>query len=99
MSVIMTMRVKADPSKLEAAMADRWQEINERAKQHGCMHHRFLVSEDGTEVAVVDEWETKEGFQRFFAASDDIRQMMAEVGVTTEPTITFWNTVDSPDQF
>ncbi len=79
--------------------AGDWKAINARAKEHGAIHHRFLASGDGTSVAVFDEWESMEGFQKFFAASPEIPQLMAEAGVTSEPQVTFWHPVDTPDAF
>jgi hypothetical protein len=102
MSVFVTLRVAGDAAKLQETMKqhpDRWQAINARAKEHGAIHHRFLVSADGGEIAVADEWETAEGFQRFFAASPEIPELMAAAGVTSEPQITFWHALDTPDAF
>jgi quinol monooxygenase YgiN len=97
MSVLITLRIKADPSRLQEVMASneaRWQAINSRA-----IHHRFMAGADGTEILVLDEWESAEAFQKFFEASDDIRAMMGEVGVTSEPEVTFWHALDTPDAF
>jgi heme-degrading monooxygenase HmoA len=102
MSVFITLRIKADPSRLQEAMASneaRWQAINSRAKGLGAIHHRFMASADGTEIIVLDEWESAEAFQKFFEASDDIRAMMGEIGVTSEPEVTFWHALDTPDAF
>ena len=102
MSVFMTLRVKADPERLQRAIsADtaRWQAINQRAKDNGCVRHRFMQSADGSEVVVADEWETSEGFQRFFEASGEIREIMGEIGVQSEPAITFWHALETPDAF
>ena len=79
MSVFMTLRIKADPSRLQEVMASndaRWQAVNSRAKELGAIHHRFMAGADGTEILVLDEWESAEAFQKFFEASDDIRAMM-----------------------
>ena len=102
MSVFITLRIKADPSRLQEAMASneaRWQAINGRAKELGAIHHRFMAGADGTEILVLDEWESAEAFQKFFEASDDIRAMMGEIGVTSEPEVTFWHALDTPDAF
>jgi heme-degrading monooxygenase HmoA len=102
MSVFVTLRFKADPKRIQEVMsADgaRWQAINGRAKGLGAIHHRFMASPDGTEVLVTDEWESAEAFQKFFEASEDIRQIMGEVGVTAPPDIAFWHALDTPDAF
>jgi hypothetical protein len=39
------------------------------------------------------------GVSEFFEASPDIAQMMQEIGVTSEPEITFWNELDTIDTF
>ena len=39
------------------------------------------------------------GFQKFFEASDEIRAIMAEIGVTSEPEVTFWHALDTLDDF
>jgi hypothetical protein len=98
MSVFMALRVKADPQRIKEALLEAdWQGINARAKQAGCLHHRFMTS--GDEVLVADEWETREGFEQFFGASEDIRELMGRAGITSEPEIRFWEPVDTPDQF
>jgi hypothetical protein len=48
---------------------------------------------------VTDEWETPEGFQRFFGSSPEIPKLMADAGVTSEPEITFWHELDTADRF
>ena len=102
MSVIMMLRVKADAKRLQEVVDGdeaRWRAINTRAKELGAIHHRFLASPDGTEIVVLDEWESPEAFQKFFESSPEIPQIMAEVGVTSEPDITFWHPVDTADTF
>jgi heme-degrading monooxygenase HmoA len=102
MSVIMMLRVKADAKRLQEVVDGdeaRWRAINTRAKELGAIHHRFLASPDGTEIIVLDEWESPEAFQKFFESSPEIPAIMAEVGVSSEPVITFWHPVDTADTF
>jgi heme-degrading monooxygenase HmoA len=102
MSVIVMLRAKADPERLREVInsdRSRAEAIDARAKEHGAIHHRFIGSVEGGEVIVLDEWESPEAFQRFFEASPDIAQMMQEIGVTSEPEITFWNELDTIDTF
>jgi hypothetical protein len=47
---------------------------------------------------VLDEWPDEESFQRFFAAHPEIGELMGQVGVTSEPTITFWRKLDTHDE-
>jgi heme-degrading monooxygenase HmoA len=102
MSVMMGLRLDVDPERmLEALTSDRERllAISARAKQEGALHHRFFANVDGTEALVVDEWESAEAFQRFFAASEDVRQMMEEAGLRGEPELKFWRELDTPDKF
>ena len=102
MSVIMMLRAKADPERVREVInsdPSRIEAINARAKELGAIHHRFVGNVDGGEVIVLDEWESPDGFQRFFEASPEIPQMMQEIGVTSEPEITFWRELDTIDKF
>jgi heme-degrading monooxygenase HmoA len=102
MAVLVTLRISGDAGRIEQALKsdpNRLQEIAERAKSKGALHHRFHANVDGSGVLVVDEWETAEGFQQFFAENPDIGAMMAEAGVTSEPEASFWQLLDTPDAF
>ena len=46
---------------------------------------------------MVDEWQTAEAFQQFFGAHPEIQEMRAQVGVTTQPEVTFWRKLDTND--
>jgi|SRR5947209_12367884 len=102
MSVIMTMRMKGDPSALEKVAGDdpeRIRGIVEKAREHGLIAHRFYGSDDG-QIMVVDEWPDAESFQKFFeAASGDIQPLMQEVGVDEQPQIVFWRALESHDEY
>jgi heme-degrading monooxygenase HmoA len=100
MSVLVTLRVQGNVQALEARAAANpagMQAILEKAKPHGLISHRFYGA--GDEILVVDEWESEEGFRAFFAEATEIPGLMAEVGVTTEPEITFWRKLDTHDDF
>ncbi len=102
MSVFMMLQVQGDASRIKPVMeanGEVFETINARAKANGAIHHRFLSSADGSTIAVFDEWETADGFNTFFNSSPEIPQMMAEAGVTTQPQISFWHPVDTPDAF
>jgi len=102
MSVMMGLRIAADPAKVEAALKsdpERLQSIAGRARDAGCIHHRFYANEAGGEVLVVDEWPDAGSFMRFFEGSPDIGEMMGEAGVTERPTPVFWREIDTPDKF
>lgn len=101
MPVLMTLRMQGDASALERIAAEdpgRMQAISQDGKARGAISHRFYANDAG-EVMVVDEWESPEAFQAFFAAHPEIQQLMADAGVTSEPTITFWRQMDTNDQF
>jgi heme-degrading monooxygenase HmoA len=102
MSVMMGLRLAVDPDRFEATInsdPDRLQGIAERAKSYGAIHHAFYANTEGNEVLVVDEWPSEEAFQRFFADSPDIGQMMGEAGMTNEPRPVFWRELDTADKF
>jgi heme-degrading monooxygenase HmoA len=102
MSVFMMLRVKADAARLQEVINNdeaRVQAINSRAKGLGAIHHQFLAGADGSEIIVLDEWESPEAFQKFFESSPEIPQIMQEVGVTSEPEITSWHVLDTVDRF
>jgi quinol monooxygenase YgiN len=100
MSVFMTLKVQGDPAKLLAIAKDQpelFPSVSARGREHGALHHQFLVS--GDTILVLDEWVDAESFQKFFAASPEIQQIMADAGVTTAPEITFWERLDVGDEF
>ena len=103
MSVIMMFTFEADGERVKqvrAANEDTWRTLNARAKEHGAIHHRFLASADGKTVAVLDEWESAEGFNAFFEAGSEIPGLMAQAGVTGPPSApAFWHAVHTPDAF
>jgi hypothetical protein len=100
MSVIMTLRVRADPKKLEeysAADPDRMRSIAEAAKSHGLIAHRFYGG-DG-EIMVVDEWPDESSFHAFFAATGDrIGPMFEAAGMSEEPHPALWHVLDTADK-
>src|SRR3954467_12918982 len=100
MSVYMSLRVQADPERLEEVASnkqDMLRGIAERARGAGCIHHTFAAG-DG-EVVVMDEWESPEAFQRFFESEQDIAELMAAVGVEEQPAPTFYRPLRLGDEF
>jgi heme-degrading monooxygenase HmoA len=84
--------------KRAAANPDAIRSLSDRAKEHGLIAHRFYGSEDG-QIMVVDEWPDAESFQAFFAESrSEIEPLMREVGVTSDPEITFWRRLETHDE-
>jgi quinol monooxygenase YgiN len=99
-SVYMSLRVKADPGKLEQFAREnpgKLQAISERAKGLGCIHHRF-AADDG-DVVVMDEWESQEAFEKFFNGAEDVGEVMQAVGVQSEPEVSFYRPLETGDEF
>jgi hypothetical protein len=98
---MLTLHIKGDPALMEkhaAADPDSIRAISDAAKTEGLIAHRFYGSDDG-QIMVVDEWPDAESFHRFFTANQDrIGPLMAEVGVTEEPVLTFWRELETHDQ-
>jgi quinol monooxygenase YgiN len=101
MSVIMTLRLKGDPRKLEehaAANADDMRGIADRAKEHGLIAHRFYGSDDGT-IMVIDEWPDPQSFQAFFEQEQGaIQPLMQAVGAAPEGDPTCWRKLETHDE-
>jgi hypothetical protein len=95
MSVLVTLRVQGDATKLEQEDPELMRGIVERAKECGVISHRFWGSDQ--ELLVVDEWPDEGSFQKFFASSPDIAGMMERAGVKTEPEVRFWRKLDTGD--
>ena len=101
MSVLMVLRSKGDPGKLEKLAANDpafIRRISDDAKKRGMIGHRFYGSDDG-QILVLDEWPDAESFNKFFADhQDEIGPMMAEIGATAPPDITFYRELDTHDE-
>jgi hypothetical protein len=87
-----TVRVSGDPKGVEAYDQAAIQAVADRGKAAGAIRHRFFTN--GSEVLVVDEWPDRETFQAFFDTETEIPQVMAAAGVTSQPTIEFWDRMD-----
>jgi len=95
MSVLMTLRVSGNPKGVEAFDPAILKTVADRAVEHGVLRHRFYGTDD--EVLVVDEWPDEASFRAFFDASPEIKDLMSEAGVTSEPTVEFWRELDVDD--
>lgn len=73
------------------------EEISEESKSLGALHHQFL--ESNGELVVVDEWETAEGFHRFFDANPKIEELNREVGVLGPPQVLILSPMEAPGAF
>jgi hypothetical protein len=95
MSVLMVLRVSGDPKAVEAYDAAAIRGVSDRGRAAGATKHRFFTN--GSEVVVVDEWPDRESFQRFFDAETEIAQIMASAGVTSQPSVEFFERMDVDD--
>ena len=101
MSVIVIMKIPADTDTFRASLderADDYRSLKEQAQAAGGIHHQYIVG-DGFGV-LLDEWETLEAFQAFFA-QQAIQEFTAAVGGDTSvpAEITVGVAVDSPDKY
>jgi hypothetical protein len=100
MSVLITGKFEGDTGKFRQALVDRADEftkITDRARTVGAIHHRFGIG-DGF-VMIVDEWESADDFQRFFA-DPELQAFIGSVGAApAPPEITVTEAVASSDQF
>jgi quinol monooxygenase YgiN len=100
MSVVMILRVKADPNALETfanANAELMKGIADAAKAAGATRHSFVAG-DG-EVLVIDEWPDEATFQSFFDSQPGIPRIMQAAGAQGPPEITFYRKLTMPDEF
>ena len=100
MSVMVVGKFNADPERMQAVFRNQEQDflaVRDDARSQGALHHHF-ASGDG-QVVVVDEWESAEAFQRFFASQTKVPELMRAAGVQGEPQFDIYPVIDSPDQF
>jgi uncharacterized protein (DUF1330 family) len=100
MSVLVIAKFTGDVAKFRQALADRGGEfakIGEQARTAGGIHHRFGIG-DGY-VVVVDEWESVDHFQKFFA-NPELQAFIASTGASSQPPeITVAEATSSPDEY
>ena len=99
MSVLIVSKFHGDTAKFRQALeerADEFVKFRDRAAAAGAIHHRFGVG-DGF-VVVIDEWETADQFQQFFA-DPELQGFIASTGAAAgPPDITVTEAIASPDQ-
>jgi hypothetical protein len=101
MSVLVIVKVKGDTDAFRTALADRpeaFSAVVDRARGVGAIHHRFGVG-DGYVVAV-DEWDSAESFEEFFA-DPSMHEFIGSIGgdMSTPPEITVTEALETVDQF
>jgi hypothetical protein len=72
--------------------------IADDGRGKGALHHMFVEDENG-EVMVIDEWSSFAEFEAFFAAQEDIKAVVGEIGTTGPPTAVSYAVLDTPDKF
>ena len=100
MSVLIIAKFQGDTDAFRKALTERageFEKIAAGTRSQGAIHHRFGVG-DGF-ILVVDEWESAEQFQRFFA-NPELQAFIGTVGAApTPPEIIVCEAVASADQF
>lgn len=100
MSVLIIAKFQGDTAKFRQALTDRAGEFakwGEVARSAGALHHRFGIG-DGY-VVVIDEWESEEHFQKFFA-NPDLQAFIGSTGAAlAPPETTIAEATPSPDEF
>ena len=100
MSVVIALKFHGDVATFRQALTDHSEEFAKfaaEAQASGGLHHRFAVG-DGF-VLVVDEWESVEHFQKFFA-QPDLQALIAQSGASPQPPeITIGEAISSPDEY
>lgn len=94
MSVLMTLRVSADPKAIEETAPEVLRQVIDRAKGYGVISHHFYGTDN--EVLVIDEWPDEASFQKFFESSPEVKDMMERAGAG-QPDIAFWHHLDVED--
>lgn len=99
--VVVTTFPGAQVEKFQEAFdrhTDTMKAIAADSREKGALHHLFAVDDNGA-VAAVDEWGSVEEFERFFAAQEDIRKIITEVGITGRPSSVSYRVLETPDRF
>ena len=102
MSVIVIVR-------FPGARVDKFREVYDRhtemmkaisaeGRSKGAIHHQFVEDENG-DAMVVDEWGSLAEFDAFFSAQEDIKKIVAEFGLTGQPTVVSYQILDTADRF
>ena len=101
MSVVVTISFQvADVAKAIEGLHSNstfFEETSASTKGAGVVSHRFVAGKG--ELIVIDEWDTAEHFQSFFAANPKIGDVMGSIGMNGAPTITIYDSIDGPGTF
>jgi hypothetical protein len=72
-----------------AALLD---EITDASRGAGCLRHRFVAGD--RELLVIDEWDSAEHFEMFFAKNAKIQQITDAIGLSRPPAVSVFNSID-----
>lgn len=81
-----------------ARHADMMAAISAEGRSKGAIHHQFVQDENG-DILVVDEWGSMAEFEGFFGAQEDIKKIVAEIGVTGAPSAVSYQVIETSDRF
>ncbi|MEV6350442.1 hypothetical protein [Actinoplanes sp. NPDC051851] len=101
MSVVMVLRLKANPRALEEFATGNpgvMDGIAEAGKALGCVRHTFAANGDD-EIVVVDEWADEDAFHKFFESQPDVHRLMEAAGAQAPPEVAFYRRIETPGQF
>jgi quinol monooxygenase YgiN len=96
-SALITVKFLGDTDTFRKTLTDRADaSFAEQARAAGGIHHRFGIG-DGF-VVVVDEWESPQQFEQFFARPE-LQAFIGSSGASGPPEITVCEAIASPDQY
>ncbi len=95
--------------KFPGAHVDKFREVFDRhaemmsaisadGRSKGAIRHLFAEDENG-DVLAIDEWGSMEEFEKFFGAQEDIKKVIAEVGLTGQPSAVSYRVLETTDRF
>lgn len=101
MSYIVIAKIPGNLDVFTKALSERTAEFeawSAKGRSVGGIHHRFAVAEG--QVIAIDEWETMEAFQQFFA-DPEFNAFIESVGAdpSTPPEVWVGESIASPDQY
>jgi heme-degrading monooxygenase HmoA len=102
MSVMVITKFDAPASTMDEMAKGKHREtlehVSQIGKSKGAIHHEFAEDADGN-LMVVDEWESEDAFHAFFDDNTEIRELMADAGVTSPPETTSYRILSTADRF
>jgi len=78
--------------------SERMKRISEDGRSQVAIHHSVTANDDGV-LTVVDEWDSRENFERFLANQEEIKAVMSEFEQSSQPIVRSYRVLDTPDRF